>query len=116
MSKQAENTDKLDDHINPMVMLIWVLQGSTGEYSDRTDWIVRAYSDEEKANSDCSKANDEAHKCFKTLEEKDLCYPCNDAEKAQERNVRTEILTIDPDAQFDYYTGTTYWVVKCNLV
>lgn len=100
--------------VDSLVMPIWVLQGSTGEYSDRTDWIVCAYSDEAKANSDCSKANDEAHKCFKALEEKDLRYPCGDADEAQERNIRAEILIVDPYAQFDY-TGTSYWVVKCYL-
>ena len=32
-------------------MKIWIVQGSTGEYSDRTEWAVCAYKSEGKAQA-----------------------------------------------------------------
>lgn len=84
-------------------MNIYILQGSTGEYSDRTDWIVRAYTSKDEAEADCFKANDEAHAVMKTTES---YWEITDKE--------ISLLTVDPNAQFDY-TGTSYWVKDCEL-
>lgn len=35
---------------------IWIVQGTTGEYSDRTDWYVCAYRSQEMAEEHASKA------------------------------------------------------------
>lgn len=100
---------------NPKTTSVWILQGSTGEYSDRVDWIVRAYKDKEQATRDCSKANDQAEQYYKMVLETDLRYPTSEADYAEEARLRKEILVVDPDARFDY-TGTTYWVTRCDLV
>lgn len=93
---------------------IYVLQGSCGEYSDRTDWIVRAYLDKAKADADSAKAFDEGCAYERAPLDEDLKYSFTDEEKNEEMRIRQECLTVDPAAQFDY-TGTTYWVVECEL-
>jgi hypothetical protein len=95
---------------------IYLLQGSTGEYSDRCDWIVRAYVDKAKADHDCSMANTQAAEYFKYAgEDVNLRYPSCEDDYARDKALRADILLVDPDAQFDY-TGSTYWVTACDLV
>lgn len=95
--------------------MIYILQGSCGEYSDRTDWIVRAYHDKAVADSDRTKADYETAHCLKILDEKDLRYTYSDSDDKQREAICAEILTVDVTAQFDS-VGTTYWVTECELV
>jgi len=45
-------------------MRIFVVQGSTGEYSDRTDWVVCAYKSEAAAKEHVMKAEKRAKEIF----------------------------------------------------
>ncbi len=40
-------------------MKIFILMGSQGEYSDRTEWPIRAYASKEKAEAELLKADEE---------------------------------------------------------
>ena len=99
--------------------MIYILQGSTGEYSDRTDWIVRAYHEKDAADSSRTKADYEAAQCKKAVAEYEELesYTNNEWSKidAEIIAIRSRLLTVDLSAQFDY-TGTTYWVVPCELL
>lgn len=45
-------------------MLIYVVEGSTGEYSDHREWLVRAYRDEDKAKEHVLKATSRANELY----------------------------------------------------
>jgi N-methylhydantoinase B/oxoprolinase/acetone carboxylase alpha subunit len=101
-----------------MSKLIYVLRGSTGEYSDRTDWIVRAYTDKIIADAHCSLANQQADDYKKAIEtwENSVEYINSTWEEEQEMIIilRNKHLTADNNARIDY-TGTSYWVEECFL-
>ena len=97
--------------MNQPEAIIYLLHGSTGEYSDRTDWVVRGYVDKATADLDCSNANTQAAQYFNTCDR----YPSYEEEISRDKALRDEILLVDPEAQFDY-TGSTYWVTECGLV
>jgi len=40
-----------------MIDKVWVLFGTTGEYSDRSEWVVRGYLNEADAEADCAALN-----------------------------------------------------------
>ena len=82
-------------------MKIYIVQGTTGEYSDRSDWLVCAYRFKEAAEEHASKAMRRAMQ-LKTLE----AYPYMH---------QTEKNEFDPDMKMDY-TGTAYTVLKVELV
>ena len=87
-------------------MNIYILQGSCGEYSDRIDWIVRAYKYKEQADADRTKADYEVGAVIKKLNG-EYWRNLTPSEK--------EMLTVDPKAQLDY-TLTTYWVTEVELL
>ena len=93
----------------------YLLHGSTGEYSDRSDWVVRGYLDKSRADLDCSMANTQAAQYFNMTDADGIRFSCGDEDAEEERRIRKETLIVDPNAQFDY-TGTTYWVTECDLV
>ena len=41
----------------------WVVIGSTGEYSDRTEWVSKVFSDEAAAKAYCVELNEWALAC-----------------------------------------------------
>lgn len=44
---------------------VYVVMGTTGEYSDRIEWVVIAYDNETKAQQHVTLATQEAHRiCF----------------------------------------------------
>ena len=94
-------------------MRIYVVSGSTGEYSDRTDWMVRAYSSEEAAKAvvveyDAAAKEIEA-RC--RLEEDDPNY--FDKYKRWDEDFKWP--HPDPSFQMDY-TGTYYSYGEIELV
>lgn len=81
-------------------MIIYVVQGTTGEYSDKLDWIVCAFKKQKLAE-------DFVHNAMKRAKE---------IEKAKESKYSTskEKNEFDPDMQMDY-TGTEYTYYKTEL-
>lgn len=87
------------------VTLIYVVIGWTGEYSDRNEWIVQAYTDEEAAKAHVLRAEEKAREIFQA-EEADPAY---DPGCARPDN------PYDPDMQMDY-TGTFYRYDTSQLI
>lgn len=52
-------------------MTIYVVSGSIGEYSDQTEWLVKAFTDEEKAKELVISASDRARVIAQNKEEDD---------------------------------------------
>jgi len=80
---------------------IFVVQGSTGEYSDRIEWIVAAFASEHEAYERADNAKAEADRLFE--ETKDSLLARLDA-----KNKYDEAMEID-------YTGVIYGVIKIKL-
>ena len=80
---------------------IWVVHGSTGEYSDRYEWSVKAFVDEESAKN---------YVLFLTRERQKLPTQDWDTRGEVERLMRA----IDPCFSEDY-TGTHWFVSSVPL-
>jgi len=81
-------------------MKIWIVEGTTGEYSDRDDWVVCAYTSQEKAENHASKAMRRAKEI-----QKDRLTRYSAPKSSNE---------FDPKMRMDY-TGTEYYVIECEL-
>jgi len=82
-------------------MRIYVVMGTTGEYSDRTEWPVKAFTVKRKAERLITLATEDA----KRLEsERETTYS-NSPEGSSEH---------DPKIQMDY-TGTEYFYYEVEL-
>jgi hypothetical protein len=83
-----------------MTKKIWVVRGTTGEYSDRSEWPVCAYKDEQKAKDHAEMATKRAKEIEATRKNR---YP------------RCEGLNeFDPNMSIDY-TGTEYFIEEMEL-
>lgn len=67
-------------------MTIYVVSGSIGEYSDRTEWLVKAFTDEEKAKELVVNATDRARVIAQTIEEDDYGSYYSEPQPIQFRN------------------------------
>lgn len=78
---------------------IYIVEGSTGEYSDRREWPVMAYRNEEQAKAHVLKAQEWANQ-----------------QRYDHGRVREDPRNPhDPGFQLDY-TGTTYYYYAIELV
>jgi len=83
-------------------MLIYTVIGSTGEYSDRTEWPVISYSDEAKAQEHVLNADRKA-KEWEAIRESSFEDPPE------------EYREYDQNMQMDY-TGTYYYYITTELI
>lgn len=74
---------------------IYIVSGTTGEYSDRSDWEVAAYYDKDQADLHAAKANEHAY-------------------KARDYGAKMEN-PFDPNMEGDPFTGTKYAVSEMKL-
>jgi hypothetical protein len=79
-------------------MIIYVVEGQTGEYSDNRNWIVKGFVSEEKAKDFVVRVSEEYRKLRATYGG-DFWY--NDWDREKFPN------PLDPYMEADY-TGTTY--------
>lgn len=89
---------------------VYVIEGQTGEYSDRQSWSVAAFLAEEHAQEFCDKLN-------AWCKEKRIAKSNYDYEAADElRDQKTWSFNcpLDPGLCV-YYTGTSYLVYKIPL-
>ena len=98
---------------------VYILQGSTGEYSDRTDWIVAAYPNIDNATTAQQILTDLFNKMWKYMEENDVHYrDLMDGDTGTVppyvADIWNHIKQIDPRCMLDY-TGTTWWVKEVEL-
>lgn len=87
--------------------IIYVISGSTGEYSDRCEWLVEAHSTEAAAQARVT----QLHELMQELGVTDASYKTRDA--AIEK-MRTHTLG---DSNFSIFYGDTgYSYAECELV
>lgn len=89
-----------------MTQQIWIVFGTTGEYSDRSEWPVAAY-DSEKAAQDRVKALQHA------LEESGI-ERLDRYEGPWEKAVDEFKAKHDPGFHIDY-TGTSWYLATCEF-
>lgn len=87
---------------------IWIVFGSTGEYSDRTEWMVDAWRSEDAAKARVTEL--EAMLLESGLQDADDRY-CDEYEAAIDA-LRAKMG--DPELSI-YYTGTRYYFGQCQL-
>ena len=111
---------------------IFVVQGSTGEYSDRLDWIVKAFRTKEEADKFQQDITDVVEQAWKYLKDNDIDYyllrsvqfyvdlgyeiECSVSEHCIQMldSFYESITKLDSKFQCDY-TGTFYWVTEVEL-
>jgi hypothetical protein len=102
---------------------VYVVQGSTGEYSDRLDWIVKAFRTKEEADKFQQDITDVVASTLKYLKEKEIdIYDFMNSEVCvEDKTIRgmlisfmADITNLDSKFQMDY-TGTYYWITGVEL-
>jgi hypothetical protein len=82
---------------------IYIVRGTTGEYSDRSEWLVAAYTDEVTAQEHVILAQKRANEIKVAQDNTDYFTEFD----------KTNIY--DPNGDIDNYTGTRYFVVPVIL-
>ena len=95
-------------------MIIYIVKGSTGDYEDSYQWIAKAYSDKEKAETYYKKLNDIAQKSHagnfgKTYGERDHSLMYQEQEKVAE-----ELSVLDPKSAVRG-PGTSYKIEELEV-
>lgn len=88
-------------------MKIYIVEGSTGEYSDRRNWNVIAYTNKQEAEDHAFNATKRAKEIFPFRED---FWEYNRSEFPD--RLKNEF---DPRMDMDY-TGTDYYVTEVELV
>ncbi len=93
----------------PTVATVYVVQGSTGEYSSRRDWLVAAFLTAEDANAYCDLCNSWLH-------EKHLHFRSDRSQRYDLYDYSGDFPVNPYDPRFDCdYTGTGYEVYQLPL-
>jgi hypothetical protein len=85
-------------------MKIYVVIGTTGEYSDRTEWLVKAFESENSAKKMVIEFSEKAREIW-DMKEKD--YKTDEFELGK---------VFDPDFRMDNLTGTSYFLCEVELI
>ena len=89
---------------------IHIVIGSTGEYSDRSEWMVAAYTEEEKAKTHVELANARARELGISFEDEMVRLSYDESSKAAQA-----MKPLDHRCHISY-TGTGYHLQKVNLL
>jgi hypothetical protein len=90
---------------------IFTVHGTTGEYSDRSEWVVCAYTKEEDAKQHIELASEYARlwkEKSKSADYLKIAYSVEGQEMQEKAN------PMDPKFSMDY-TGTSYWLEEVEL-
>jgi hypothetical protein len=104
-SQSCPSTQSADAAENCKLSTIYVVQGSTGEYSDRTEWLVRAYHTEAEARAEVE---------FLTAARRALNPHDPDDTWAHMDRIEAAMQAFDPRYQEDY-TGSRWFVSSVEL-
>lgn len=92
-------------------MKIWIVQGTSGEYSDRGEWIVDAWPTEDAAKARVAALDalllEHGYKHGGGSSDGDYLTQ-------RARMDAFKVLAGDPCFSADY-TGTSYWLTECEL-
>lgn len=93
---------------------IYIVEGSTGAYSDSYSWLVRAFTDETKAEEFAVILNNTAKGLFDALDAEGISvYDMNDPDYSY---IKDRFPDLKKDSEFSMdYTGTRYIVSECEL-
>ena len=92
-------------------MKIWIVVGQTGEYSDRTEWMVGAYRSEAAAQVRVVELS-------RLIQHAPRSNIVNEFDKWEDRRERVAFIRSHPDGDPSYqedYTGTAYYPSVCEL-
>ncbi len=87
---------------------IYIIQGNTGEYSDRCDWLVKGYVNAIKAASVCDDLN-------KKLEKFGLRSSGKVTLTNEQRNKNIELMKAADDQFMCDYTGSYYCLLTVEV-
>jgi len=85
---------------------IYIVCGITGEYSDRSEWNVKAFTTVEKSSNYLEKLVT----TYRSIDTTDYGYKRGNSEELEE-----VMLPLDPNFYEDY-TGTSYYISEVELV
>ena len=98
-----------------MSATIHVVFGSTGEYSDRSEWPVRAFRDAAKAEAFEFMSTKWAHELKASIDAHGVCNECYGWDDTKKTDCpRRQKPAHDPSFRIDY-TGTDYYTVRVEL-
>lgn len=86
-------------------MTIFIVFGTTGEYSDRTEWPVKAFRDEQRAKDFVE---------LLTSKSREIYSEDNHSFKYWSEVAKHSKIPEDPNFRLDY-TGTSYYYVSTQL-
>ena len=89
---------------------IYVVSGSTGEYSDRREWNVAAYFSEARAARRVVELDRVAKEIYQRTR-----GPAPDLDAWSDEYKQAIATSGDPDMQIDY-TGTNYYLAAIDIV
>lgn len=105
-------------------MKIFIVYGYTGEYEDRSEWLVKAFTDENKAKdmisqlaeiSRCLLMEGDKHHHILTLAlGGSIFVPVRNSKVFDHIISNSGILDLDPNFYMDY-TGTSYGIKELEL-
>lgn len=84
---------------------IYIITGSTGEYSDRIEWPVAAYTYKDTAKQKVVELNALAREVWKEIEASDEF----------DTLIGKALKEIDPKVSIDYHTGVSYYLEEVEL-
>lgn len=104
-----------------MSQTIWVVMGSTGEYSDRSEWLVVAFPDEAQAKRHADAATERAlafknTKCEHGERMMNECDECGRPFTYDSAPTRAWMGELDPIAMRMDYTGSDYVALPVRFV
>ena len=95
-------------------MKIYIVRGSTGAYSDERNWLVKAFSDKEKADLLCKELQEATAGIEREFDE--INVPAYRYYEKKYAYIWDKFPKLKEDTSFDIdYTGTFYSVVECEL-
>ena len=96
-------------------MKIYIVKGSTGAYSDKVTWLVKAFSDKGKADLLCRELNEAADGIQKEFDYINVSIYYMYEEKYRYIFDKFPKHAEDPFFDMSYTTGTFYNAVECEL-
>lgn len=92
-----------------MTSKVWVVQGSTGEYSDHIEWLVCGFSNEKSARELCERLSALGREAENQSREK-----TNSRHDWDEQPAGIELKSLDPKCYIDY-TGLIYTAFEVEI-
>lgn len=88
---------------------ISIIIGTTGEYSDRNEWVVEAYIDNKKAEEKVELLSKLSNNLLVMKNKNYSCWFKNEEKEFE------ELKKLDHNFEMEY-NGTFYYIVKTNLI